>query len=721
MTSVSTDRRYGVNSSMAIKVPCRAATIGNITLHGLQTIDGIVLAAGDRVLVKAQTTGTQNGIWTADTGDWARAIDCDGNYDLTQGSMVMVIEGSAAANTLWRVTTSNPITVGSSSIAFAPVAIMLDTSQQIPSVRTFGAVGDSTNGVDGTDDTAAIQAAVTSGNCYFPDTGKKYRVTGNIVVPSNRLIKGPGTISVGNAAGYVPAFSLDGVDNVTFDGLNFHANQTTSNAQCAVDMTNTVLASPCTNITVRNAVCTNIGVITSYRTQGNHNTGAGTYVYSNYANAAYRHGRISVEHVRCVATDVTGGTNLSKQTTELGYMVYLFFADDVRIHDLQTTNQAWGVFLWAGTWSDTHYLATYQYSERTNLTQCVFNNCRNAIISLTQKDCVFSDSVIYTPGGETVDVENGRNILFDSIICRSDAAGCFLWQGTNNDIVFNNCQAYASQNVATAGRSIVGGGGDKATQYDLEHTGIISWIGGIIHSSVIDQYVVCGAQNGFRMIGTDLLNCTMQVNGPVNTFTLKDCTFSFVSAPAHQVIELNGLCSLNALGNAAGITYNAAMITNEPRATITGNVVKAFNATNRVDATMVGVNNVFDDSYITVMNNEFCQGNANKVAISAGAAALTKTRSVVVQNNIIPAGGGLGSPLYAALDGGTVKKLVLGWKNNSGQYGLDSFGSAANCVGATNIDGVATDGCLAGSSYVIYYGGGTGKIWDQTGAAWVGW
>ena len=56
MVSPSTDRRYGVSGNLAMKAPCRVATTANITLNGLQTIDGVTVAAGDRVLVKDQSS-----------------------------------------------------------------------------------------------------------------------------------------------------------------------------------------------------------------------------------------------------------------------------------------------------------------------------------------------------------------------------------------------------------------------------------------------------------------------------------------------------------------------------------------------------------------------------------------------------------------------------------------------------------------------------------------
>lgn len=116
--STVTDRIAGVSTALAVKAPVRAATTANITLSGLQTIDGVALATGDRVLVKNQTTATENGIYQANTSSWTRALDFDGNRDVAKGTQVMVTDGTTNASTYWRVSASNPITIGTTSIAF---------------------------------------------------------------------------------------------------------------------------------------------------------------------------------------------------------------------------------------------------------------------------------------------------------------------------------------------------------------------------------------------------------------------------------------------------------------------------------------------------------------------------------------------------------------------------------------------------------------------------
>jgi hypothetical protein len=113
-------------STAAIKAPCRAATGAAITLSGLQTIDGVALAAGDRVLVKAQPDAAANGIWVAAAGAWSRALDFLRGADALAGTLVFVAEGAAQAGTLWKVGTANPFTLGSDPLGFEPVPVKGD-------------------------------------------------------------------------------------------------------------------------------------------------------------------------------------------------------------------------------------------------------------------------------------------------------------------------------------------------------------------------------------------------------------------------------------------------------------------------------------------------------------------------------------------------------------------------------------------------------------------
>jgi hypothetical protein len=115
------DRRYSVAEGLAVKAPCRAATTANITLSGEQTIDGVACVTDDRVLVKDQSTGSQNGIYTVSTGAWSRARDFDGALDVVSGTRVFVYSGTINAGIEFYVSTTGTITIDSTSIAFSSI------------------------------------------------------------------------------------------------------------------------------------------------------------------------------------------------------------------------------------------------------------------------------------------------------------------------------------------------------------------------------------------------------------------------------------------------------------------------------------------------------------------------------------------------------------------------------------------------------------------------
>lgn len=117
MASTQTDRLDGLSSSAAMKGPCRAATTGNIALSGLQTVDTIPLGVGDRVLVKNQTSGRENGIYVVDTGPWRRSKDFNKTKDVVKGTQVLVTDGTWE-NRWFGVANENPVSVGTDAIVF---------------------------------------------------------------------------------------------------------------------------------------------------------------------------------------------------------------------------------------------------------------------------------------------------------------------------------------------------------------------------------------------------------------------------------------------------------------------------------------------------------------------------------------------------------------------------------------------------------------------------
>lgn len=108
-------------SGLDVKASVKAATTANITLSNTQTVDGVALSVGDRVLVKDQTTKTQNGIYVVSATAWTRSTDADNNPggEVTSGMFTFVEQGTINADCGFVLTTNDPITLGTTDLDFA--------------------------------------------------------------------------------------------------------------------------------------------------------------------------------------------------------------------------------------------------------------------------------------------------------------------------------------------------------------------------------------------------------------------------------------------------------------------------------------------------------------------------------------------------------------------------------------------------------------------------
>lgn len=110
-----------VAEGLHVHESCRVTTDANVSIAtGLEngdTLSGVTLATGDRVLVKNQTTASENGIYVVQaSGQAVRALDFDTAAEVDSGDFVFVTSGTYA-NTGW-VQTSRPATVGTDAISF---------------------------------------------------------------------------------------------------------------------------------------------------------------------------------------------------------------------------------------------------------------------------------------------------------------------------------------------------------------------------------------------------------------------------------------------------------------------------------------------------------------------------------------------------------------------------------------------------------------------------
>ena len=113
-------------SNIDYKQSVRVVAVSNVTLGGGApvVVDGVSLSAGNRVLVVGQNTSNQNGLYyvatlgTGSDGTWTRTSDGNEVGEIDAGMIIMVTEGTTYADTQWKLTTNDPITVGTTALTF---------------------------------------------------------------------------------------------------------------------------------------------------------------------------------------------------------------------------------------------------------------------------------------------------------------------------------------------------------------------------------------------------------------------------------------------------------------------------------------------------------------------------------------------------------------------------------------------------------------------------
>ena len=233
-------------SGLDVKASVKAATTANITLSNTQTVDGVALSVGDRVLVKDQTTGTQNGIYVVAAGAWTRSTDADNNPggEVTSGMFTFVEQGTINANTGFVLTTPDPITLGTTALSFA----LFSSSGTLIAGEGLSKSGNTlqvnvSNGITIASDSVQLASTVAGAGLTFSSgvvnaIGTANRITVNadsIDIASTYVgqtsLTTLGTISTGTWQGTIvsPTYGGTGVNNGT-KTITLGGNLTTSGA-----------------------------------------------------------------------------------------------------------------------------------------------------------------------------------------------------------------------------------------------------------------------------------------------------------------------------------------------------------------------------------------------------------------------------------------------------------------------------------------------------------
>jgi hypothetical protein len=215
--------KYYVDSvaqGLDVKGSVVAATTANITLSGAQTIDGVSVVAGSRVLVKNQTAPAENGIYVAASGTWARSADAN-TWDELVSAYTFVEEGGTYADTGWVCTVNAGGTLGTTPVTWS----------QFSGAGTYVAG----TGLTLSGNTFSItNTAVTAGS--FGSASKTLTATVNAqgqltaladtnIAIANTQVSGLGTMSTQDASNVAitggSIINLTTFDGITIDGGTF--------------------------------------------------------------------------------------------------------------------------------------------------------------------------------------------------------------------------------------------------------------------------------------------------------------------------------------------------------------------------------------------------------------------------------------------------------------------------------------------------------------------
>lgn len=203
-----------------VKASVKAATTGNITLSAPQTIDGVSVIAGDRVLVKDQTAAATNGIYLVAAGSWTRTTDMDA-WDDFPGAFTFVEEGTTQADSGWVCTVNAGGTLGTTPITWS----------QFSGAGTYtaGTGLTLTGGVFSITNTAVTAGSYGSASQSLSATvnaqGQLTALSAQSIAIANTQVSGLGTMSTQDANSVAitggSVTNLTTFDGITIDGGTF--------------------------------------------------------------------------------------------------------------------------------------------------------------------------------------------------------------------------------------------------------------------------------------------------------------------------------------------------------------------------------------------------------------------------------------------------------------------------------------------------------------------
>jgi hypothetical protein len=240
-----------VAQGLDVKASVRVLSAANVTVSnpGITAIDGVTLNNGDRVLLVGQTTASENGIyqWNGSAVAMTRTTDADTSAQVTAGLFTWVTEGTTYTDSGWILTTKNPITLGTTNLAFS----QFSGAAQITAGTGLSKTGNTIS-------LALTSALVTGALGYTPANSANAWTTSNLVNVS-QLSNNSGYITAGYGGGVWTVGNLTAVSQLSnnmgylqSNGINL----TSAGYGIAIDkITNGLVSSGVVNQGTTNCAC----------------------------------------------------------------------------------------------------------------------------------------------------------------------------------------------------------------------------------------------------------------------------------------------------------------------------------------------------------------------------------------------------------------------------------------------------------------------------------
>jgi hypothetical protein len=235
---ISTGAVTDDKTSLAVKPSCGVVATSNITLTGVQTIDGVGGSAGTTlVLATAQTTGSQNGPWTMQSGAWTRPAwyPSGGTTQAFQFITTFVRLGNTFSGTTWRITSAGAVTIDTTATTWQEAQLHLDAASTTGSAPT------------------AVALASTPTACSAGSYARGIDVNGNAVnctaVPAPFSVSGTGVPTV--TSGVLDSAATPFTPNATASTIASRDSSANMRSNSYIDgYTTTATAAGTTTLTV---------------------------------------------------------------------------------------------------------------------------------------------------------------------------------------------------------------------------------------------------------------------------------------------------------------------------------------------------------------------------------------------------------------------------------------------------------------------------------------